>query len=329
MDKERDPMIVSSDIERSLTPEEDTLLEGKLHATFETMTASEELKARTLKAMQEASEQATHVVPARDIKPMQKQTTSPQSFRKTFSVYRRRFIAVIAAACLAFASLGGGVAYATETAYVSIEATPSVELALNCFDIVVKTTASNAAGNDLINQVNVQNKPYDEAVRMLIQAAQGEGMISDSDVVSVTVASNNNGQVNSLVNKAQSTLTSLNCNASYSETNMETREQAQENGLSTGRYRAYLELQSLGSSLSLQDCMNMSMPQLKAAIEALGGSSNAAENGNNSSQGGGQSGGQGSGSGTGSMSGQGSSAMDTGSSSSGQGGEANRQQGKS
>jgi uncharacterized membrane protein YgcG len=324
MDKEKDPMIASSEIDGSLTSEEDRALEGELQAVFETMTAPEALKARTLAAMHAASEETVPVTPSINTRTVTPTTTSSKSFKKTFTLYRRRFVALVAAACLVFACFGGGVAYATETAYVSIESTPSIELALNCFNIVVKTTATNAAGTELLGQANVQNKSYDEAVRILIQTAQSDGMISGSDVVAVTVASNDGNQANGLMNKAQSTLASLNCNATYAETNVETREEAQETGLSTGKYRAYLELQSLGVPLSIEDCANMTMPQLKAAIDAASKNANTSGNGNASGQN----------SGNADMSGQvqsggSSSGQSGGSSGQMQSGDAGKQQGKS
>jgi len=280
MDKEKDPMIASSDIDGSLTSEEDRALEGELQAAFQTMTAPEALKARTLAAMRAASEETAPVMSVHSVRMTPQKTTSSKSLKKTFTLYRRRFVSLVAAACLVFACFGGGVAYASETAYVSIEATPSIELALNCFNVVIKATAANTAGTELLGQVSVQNKPYDEAVRILIQTAQNDGMISGGDVVAVTVASNDGNQANGLVNKAQSTLASLNCAASYAETNIEIRKEAQETGLSTGKYRAYLELQSLGVSLSAEECANMTMPQLKAAIEAASGSAGTAGSGN-------------------------------------------------
>ena len=124
----------------------------------------------------------------------------------------RRWVRIAVAACLAAALAGGGgVVYASESAYVEISAdgtVPSaadagadgapapdgaasggstelaVELGLNCFNVVVRATGLNEAGQALLDKVDVVGKSYEEA--RLIVCHLGGG---------VSVAAHDHGRV--------------------------------------------------------------------------------------------------------------------------------------
>ncbi len=79
-----------------------------------------------------------------------------------------RFLA--AAACVCALSIGG-VAYATPSAYISVESGEStVELSVNRFGIVLSADSSDESGAVVLREADIRHEPYGESLERIIRA---------------------------------------------------------------------------------------------------------------------------------------------------------------
>ena len=58
--------------------------------------------------------------------------------------------------------------YFSTTALVSIDVNPSIELQINRYNRVISADSFNQDGADLLEQVNIQNMPYTDAVKAIL-----------------------------------------------------------------------------------------------------------------------------------------------------------------
>lgn len=275
-------------------------LEHKLHEAFDAVRLPEEVAKSTLAYIetkraegqavgQEAGDAAfvPHVVKGG-------KKRRPLFARKSF-----RF-AVAACLCGALAFGGGSVVYASESAYVEISADglasaasgeagapqgaelaapakeSSVELGINCFNIVVRATGLNEEGEALLQRVDVVGKSYEEAANLLM----GQDATGLDGFVDVTVTSSNEGQRGYLSSTSETCL-GHRAEGTYAcdHATDEERQAAQESGMGTARYQAYLELAALDPTVTVEECQDLPMHELRWMIEALenGDAATAAE----------------------------------------------------
>lgn len=218
----------------------------------------------------------------------------PLFARKSF-----RF-AVAACLCGALAFGGGSVVYASESAYVEISADglasaasgeagapqgaelaapakeSSVELGINCFNIVVRATGLNEEGEALLQRVDVVGKSYEEVANLLM----GQDATGLDGFVDVTVTSSNENQ-RGYLSSASETCLGHRAEGTYAcdHATDEERQAAQESGMGTARYQAYLELAALDPTVTVEECQDLPMHELRWMIEALenGDAATAAE----------------------------------------------------
>lgn len=181
---------------------------------------------------------------------------------------RWRHAAVALAACFVLAVVGffGVRLYFDETAYVSIDVNPSVELGINRFDIVVSTAAFNADGEALLKEVSVTGRSYGDAVETLTSSAAFEPYLQADAFVEISVTTDDAQQSDSLRQQSDMCISSLPCEGESQAVDVATRDEARAAGMGTGRYRAALQLVELDPSLTLNDCAAMSMKELKDRI---------------------------------------------------------------
>lgn len=205
--------------------------------SFAPLTAPDYLTARTLEALRETRESEA-VVMDENPSTTKKTASSPiqvEPVKKPRKHRRLKFAAAAIVAGLAIAVAGGSIAYSTETAYVAIEATPSVELAVNCFGFIIGVDATDDEGAALVNQTNVENKSHSEAVDALLDKAQEMGMLDPGDTVEITVSSDDSNQANTLSGQSSSAVTEHACNEEIQMTNMASRPKAGKHDASTSQ----------------------------------------------------------------------------------------------
>ncbi len=169
--------------------------------------------------------------------------------------------AKLAPAMAVFALFIFGNIYFTPVSFISIDINPSIELSVNAFDRVINVTASNEDGENIINAVNLTNLNYIEALETL-NSTESFRDFTDSYTEITVISDNSNEIINSIEN-----CTFNNQNMSFHSTNPELKEQALENNISFGKYRAYLELLEVNPSVEIEDVANLPMGTIRDMIE--------------------------------------------------------------
>lgn len=188
----------------------------------------------------------------------------------------RRFrawrIALAAAACLALCAVGafGLRLYAEPTAYVGIDVNPSLELALNRFDIVVGATAANDDGERVLADVQLVGKAYGDALDDLAQSAEFSRYATGDAYVQISVTCSDERQAGALQGQSDSCLQGLGCQGSCAVVDEDTREAARAAGMGVGRYQAALRLMELDPTVTLEMCRSLSMRELHDRIAQAG-----------------------------------------------------------
>ena len=167
-------------------------------------------------------------------------------------------VALPIAAC-AVLVIGGYTFYTTPLNYVSYDINPSIEFGLNYFNKVVKAEGFNDDGKQLLSECEIMNLSAEKAIQKLTLEAKEEGYIKadGSTVVAVTTESKNEEHAEQLKNQMNKTLQTLlkekNLRAVvYADTtDLQLRTEAKEYGLSPGKYKLILLLDSLDPNISI------------------------------------------------------------------------------
>ena len=203
-------------------------------------------------------------------------SATSQKHRKALHFAKGRRITAIAACLSLVACLTGGVAdFLRPVAYVGIDVNPSVELALNRFNIVVGTHALNDDGQRTLDEAPCMWRPFDDAARDLdgaMRAIAGEGA-----VVEVSIDCDNEGRYAALAAQSNNCF-GCNGEAHCDRTNTEERQAAHDSGMGVAKYRAYQALQEAGVNISAEKCASMSMRELRDLLAENGIDENEEKN---------------------------------------------------
>ncbi|MDA7026203.1 anti-sigma factor domain-containing protein [Bacillus sp. CLL-7-23] len=128
-------------------------------------------------------------------------------------------------------------------AYMTIDINPSFELALNKDCEVVGLVALNEDGKDLINSIeNWEKSDFKEVISEIVEDSDKQGYVKDSKEVLITTVYENNEDdsyktiVKSEIADVTEKYENQNFKMKLVESDMGTREKAQKEGVSTGRY---------------------------------------------------------------------------------------------
>lgn len=225
-------------------------MEDKIKAAFDAVRAGDELKSGT--------------------KAFIARKTRGYAARKALN-----FRMIVPATCLALILLVGAGLYFTPTARVNIDINPSLELCINRFDRVISVNALNDDGKELAKTPGIKFAGYDEALRKIMDSESVGAMLSENEIMTITVIETSSAQSERILSDMKSCANSHNnvfCNSASSEEASE----AHALGLSCGKYRAFLELRELDPDIAPEDIQEMSMRELRELIATL-----ASENGDN------------------------------------------------
>ena len=261
----------------------DRELDIRVREAFDTLEVPDVLRQRILEAYDElAAAQAAekpelHVVSSSGGRPS----------RSTRKVRRARFMSALAA-CLVLglavigifrvgiAPVGPGDSAApgavlpdtAVTAFVDIDINPSIELQLNDSNQVVAVEGVNEDGRSVLAGLALEGLSYEEALSTLMSSEALAPYLNDDAFVQVSVASDNSGQERALMNASEQRLASLPCRGSCDAVSLELREEAHAHGMGCGKYAAALELSGLDPDVTIEDCHDMSMRELRDRIAA-------------------------------------------------------------
>lgn len=186
--------------------------------------------------------------------------------------------AVAFAACLLMVTVGatGVKAYYTETAYLSIDINPSIELGINRFGVVISQTAYNEDAQAVLDGLNVRNKRYAKAVELLLESGALDDYLSEGAAVDFSVISDDAAAVFVAL---QETLSGAPYAFIYTECTMQTKNEAHAYGMSFGKYALYQELYSYDNSITVEDCRDMSVGEIMRTLNAHKKSGESQNNG--------------------------------------------------
>ena len=176
------------------------------------------------------------------------------------------------AACLAIvaiACIGGWRLYFTPAVGISIDVNPSVELGVNCFDRVISVDAYNDDGQQLVDSLDadVVNMGYEEAVDCILASPTIQSLLAEGEQLSVAVAGDDDARCESVAASVES------CAAEHGaagtrchRVDADDVESAHHEGLSFGKYQAYLEAHECDPSLTTEDAHHMTMRELHDVV---------------------------------------------------------------
>lgn len=225
---------------------------NRIHDAFENIRAEESLKRRTKQAMHET-------------------ITRSQKRRKRIAAYA-------AAAVLIFTCFGGYRLYYTPVCAMSVDINPSLEFSINRFDRVIDVTGQNADGTALAQSANVKNMHYTEALSAIFATDTVRAYAENGTEVVVAVLGNDGKKTEQMLAAAQNCKTGnmhMYCYAS----NEADAEAARQNGLSLGKYGAYLELKKTDPDITIDDIRNKNMREIRDMIDQSAGTQSGGGNG--------------------------------------------------
>lgn len=154
--------------------------------------------------------------------------------------------------------------YHTETSYISIDVNPSIELCLNKFDRVINVCAYNDDGQKVVDSLNIKNKPYKEAIEILLKNETFLNYLGDDADLTFTVVSDKEEEIMTGIEQCSSHLKNsreIHCS------NQETLHTAHEHNCSVGKYTAYQELAQYDETITIEDCKDMTMHEIHERIK--------------------------------------------------------------
>lgn len=187
--------------------------------------------------------------------------------RSAVQIHPRLLPAVV---CLFFLLAGwnGGRVYLTPASFISIDVNPSLELGINRFDRVVSVRGYNEDGNRLAASLDIRFMEYTEALEHVIASEGIRGYLSRNELVSIAVVGSDQTQCRRMLSRIQS------CTAGHKNTycclaDMEDVTMAHQEGLSYGKYRAFLELRELDPQITAEEIQGMTMREIRERTEIL------------------------------------------------------------
>lgn len=171
-----------------------------------------------------------------------------------------------ACACLLLTLLGGRWLYFTPTAEISVDINPSIELCINRFDRVISVNAFNEDGQELSNALNVKFKDYAAAVEEILSDDTVAALLSGDEVLTFTVTGPDEAQSSRIFSDVEA-YTARHGNAYCYFASPEEVASAHACGLSHGKYRAFLEIQSLDPDITPEDVQDMTMREIWDLID--------------------------------------------------------------
>lgn len=178
-----------------------------------------------------------------------------------------RGLSLVAASIFAVLVIAGLNIYSRETAYVSIDANPSIELSLNRFDRVLEAVPQNEDGERVLSSTDLKNLNYSDALSRIIKAEQELGYLDNADMV-FAVQSDDAGQREALMRESEayaSNAVGAQHTACYAVDSGEW-EAAHLHGISAGKYKAIEELQQYDPTVTVEDYSHHSMRDIRQEL---------------------------------------------------------------
>lgn len=184
--------------------------------------------------------------------------------QKSHPLHRQFFPKTAAVVCMLLVFVSGIAGYRfiqTPVSYVSIDVNPSIELTLNRFDRVLSVAAYNEEGEEILKNLSLDWKKYTDAVNLIVNDSNMENYLTEESELIFTIAADP-AKTGRLTREAKniSSHTGHRCQSYHTDTG--TVLKAHDNGLSLGKYYAYLQLCEYDNSVTVNDCKGMSTSEI-------------------------------------------------------------------
>lgn len=223
-------------------------MSNRIYDAFDSVRAEEDLKDKTLEFLE---------------KRVYKKQKRPRYYLKY----------AIPAICCLIAVLGftGYSVYTTPVAAISIDVNPSVEFGVNRFDRVVTVECYNDDAEKITDNLRFTNLTYENAITKLLENMKRLKYLKKDSIVSISVISDDDEKSTRMQQRINDCTGHgkgrVRCQAGKTED----MHHAHEAGLSYGKYKAFLELQELDPSVSVEDVKGLSMRQIQDRIDECKG----------------------------------------------------------
>ena len=191
-----------------------------------------------------------------------------QGYTKARSVRPRAQMYAAVCACLLLLLFGGHWLFFTPTSEISIEINPYFELSVNRFDRVISVKGLNADGRELMASLDIKYRNYADAINRILENERISLLLSRDEVMTITVTGKNEAQYSEILSGIE-TCTADRQNTYCHYSSSEAVAAAHREGMSCGKYRAYLQLKALDPDISPEDVQNMTMRELLDLIDSL------------------------------------------------------------
>ena len=208
------------------------------------------------------------------IKACEKVKSSTRQMIKREAEKRRRPVLftgkVLAAFAALFVVLGLGGLYGVSTypvSYVSIDVNPSIELSLNCWNRVISATAYNDEGVRILNTVSVKGMPFESALETIVESETMAPYLEGDADMTVTIATGSQRREAQISESVTNYSSHHGYHISGYTADPETVSDAHHNGMSIGRYDAYVKLYGYDDTVTVEDCRDMSVSEIHSLID--------------------------------------------------------------
>lgn len=194
---------------------------------------------------------------------------------------RFRRIIPAAAVCLVLVIFAGFGLYFTPTTHINIDINPSLDLGINRFDIVVSVKPLNDDGKKLMETLDLKFAAYDKAIRKILEDKSIEALLSEDEIMTVTVIETNTAQSANILSAVKDCTNDYNNVHCHSASSAEASA-AHELGLSYERYLAYMELRTLDPDITPEIIQSMTMREIRELTAQLTGRNESGSDEHNS-----------------------------------------------
>lgn len=248
-----------------------TGLNNKIHQALQQIHAEQALKNKTKAALKQKIQQYE---------------------KQKYKTEKRRLVAILACLCLLLIG-GAGWFYFTPATTISIDINPSLEVGVNFFDRVVSVESYNDDGQELAASLDIRFMTYAQAIQEILETENITDLLSADEILTISVIGSDEQRCRRILSDIESYTAGQKNIYCYSAASDEVAT-AHEIGLSYGKYRAFLELQSLDPDITPEELQHMTMREIRDLIDSLSGNKQN-ENASDTHQGAGNGHGQNSG----------------------------------
>ena len=194
--------------------------------------------------------------------------------RKKYGVWR---YSVIVAVCLFVVICAGGVmSFMLPTAAISMDINPSLEFKVNMYDLVIDVVGYNDESNILVENLKIKYMNYADAIIAVMEDDMTASYIQDAEFPEITVVSGSD-EINDKIAGCISEKTKIPAQNIYCLADNGVIDQAHSEGISFGKYRAFLELKKLVPDITVEDVKNLSMREIRDMVESFSDGGNSSE----------------------------------------------------